>query len=248
MRSEAEPLHRLKSLGGLVRALVIAPALFTAACSSTQSAPAPRTETIPNYEAQQRTNWLNQIGHAGFRPLSEATAERRELRRIVFWPPYGSFPLPGVEIERLRNGQVLLRRVFPQEIVDRFAPQAISEPALLPESVWTELLSREEEAFRTRRASSLARPRPGPPQPPPPPPPICHAWTAFFASTGRLGERVGAASQCSGPSPQLEYANLLARTAVETRPDCALDQAQPMISFLQCFMIRPTDDENSKPS
>ena len=223
--------------------LVVTCAHFLAACSPKETSQS-ASPVLEQLEAHQRINWLNQIGRSGFPPLAEATAEGRELRRIVFGAPYGSFPMPGVEIERLGNGQVLLRLVFPQEILDRFAPQGISEPTLLSESAWTEFVSREEEAFRPRHPPHIAR---RPRGPPPPPPPICHGWIAYFASTGALGERLGFASQCSGPSPQLEYANLLARTAVETRPHCRVNEEQPMHSYLDCFMVRPPDDRDPKP-
>ena len=234
----------MKRVGCQLRSLAIAPALFCAACSRPEPPQAASTQAIQQYEASQRTNLLRHIDTADFRPLSEATAEGRELRRIVFWPPYGSLPLPGLEIERLSNGRVLLR------LVSRYRT---FEPAQLPESTWSDIVSREEEVFRSwplravvQQPGPLASPRP--PGPPPPPPPICHAWSAVYAATGSPGERVGFVTECWGPTPHYEYANFLARIAVATRPDCPLDQAQPMYSFLGCFMIRPTDDENSKPS
>ena len=230
----ASPSHRLRGLFSVC--------MIVCGVSCTQRTPpvAAQASLKQSQAAQQRTFWLNQFEPFGFRPLSEATAESREIRRAVFLPPWGYYRIPGIELERELNGQVVLRFVTPEGVNSLNAST----------DVWQRLADIEEEAFRPIRPTSVVRESsetPSPPTPPPPPPPPCHGWGIFTAATGARGERVAGGSDCNPGTAQIRYAAEIAKIALRTRPDCGIDETDPFASFDACFAIRaPTETPSPK--
>ncbi len=223
----ASPSHGLRYLS--------AACMILCGVSCTGTAPPATAEVPPKSSPSdpRRAHRLHQFEQAGFRPLSEATEHGREVRRAAFQP---SYVIKGVELELRSDGSVMLRLV---------SPYVVPDPVMLPEGTWPRLVAMEAEVFRPTTLPRVTRnpsEPPAPPRPPSRPPPICHGFSAFIAATGARGERFAFADTCNPGTPQLRYADEIARIAVETRPDCRFDESEALISFAACFVRWPVDE------
>jgi hypothetical protein len=222
----ASPNRRLRDLSSVCMILC------GVSCAETTPPVTAEVSPTPSQLALEPHQFLQ----SGFPPLSEATAQGREVRRAAFEP---SYVIRGVELERRSDGSVVLWLV---------SPFVKSDPVSISQESWTRLVATEDEVFRPATTPAATRnpprdPSEPPPSPPPPsrPPPICHGFSAFIAATGARGERYASASTCNPGTPQLRYANEIARIAVETDPDCEFDESEPLISFAACFVRRLPD-------
>jgi hypothetical protein len=168
----------------------------------------------------------------GFEPLSRVAAEGRVVRRTLLSDPYMILPVPGVEIEKKPDGQLILR------VIGR---GVATHEAKLDASQWERLAKLEAGTFPERTYVPWEPVPPGAATPPPPPPPICHGWIVRFGAAESGRRRNGSWSVCGGAEADLEfaYAAEVARLAVATAPACSFEPKNPFWSFSTCFSPKP---------
>lgn len=169
--------------------------------------------------AEQHDIEQSLFGRAGFQAIAEVAREGREVRRLLLKGPYGRLVGPGVELERFDDGRVTLRLQY---------VGWSSNPVAVDPAAWDELEGQDPSVFGVSGIDpSLTGSRLS--QAPAP----CHGWTASL-ETDDQGKADWA--QCSGNNtPAYRYAAVIAAIAVETKPDCFLDKADPFWSFDGCF-------------
>lgn len=169
------------------------------------------------------------LAEAGFPPLTQAAAEKRNVIRALFQDPYMMLAAPAVEIERLPDGSLTLKVVG-------LGKQ--SAPAVLPASAWKRLASLQGTLFMRKPYVPWDPPRAD--RPSPPPPTICHGWIVRFGKANVTGVESASWTQCGGhKQPEAAYATEIARLAVSTRPSCEFEENNPFWSFQTCFSPRP---------
>lgn len=169
------------------------------------------------------------LAEAGFPPLTQAAAEKRNVIRALFQDPYMMLPAPAVEIERLPDGSLTLKVVGRGEK---------GTPAVLPASAWKRLASLQGTLFMRKPYVPWEPPRAD--RPPPPPSPICHGWIVRFGKADATGVESASWAQCGGhEQPEAAYATEIAKLAVSTRPSCKFEEDNPYWSFRTCFSPPP---------
>lgn len=162
---------------------------------------------------------------AGFQPIETVAAQKRAVKRALFFDPYMMLDIPGVEVERLPDGSVTLT------IVGGPAPGG---PSPLPASAWDRLTGLQGAMFRPKPYEPWDPPAADAPIPPRPP--MCHGWLARFGVADETGTGSGSWGQCGGgDAPGLTFATEIARLAIATRPDCTFDADSPFRAFETCF-------------
>ena len=203
--------HHMSSISGLLSLLAFI--LLSAPASA---------ET--NGAQKRQEDFVRRIfAEAGFPPMSYEEMRRHEVRHIVLNDPYGMYMLPGIALERRADGVVLMTLQYRdwQET-----------PVPVDAGLWTELVEIENELYAPPPA---APPRVrNPDTKPPPPPPICHGWSARFAAPRG---RTASWSACgSGRGrPGFEYAERVARLAIDSRAGCRGETDDVLRAFMQCF-------------
>jgi len=159
---------------------------------------------------------------AGFPPIEEVQANGRQIRRLLLTDPYMMSAVPGIEVERHRDGHVTLRLQY-------FAWSGDS--VSIDQVAWDALAAIEQEAF----AAPAYSPEPVSQRasPPPPAPAICHGWGLWLQASV---ERRAVWSQCGGRGgPIVDYAMQMLTLAMATRPNCRFERENPFASFSRCF-------------
>lgn len=174
-------------------------------------------------EAAQRAFEHRTFTDAGFPSIAQTIVEGRTVRRLLLHDPYGMLPVPGVELEQFGDGRVTLRLQYQEWSAD---------PVFVDRAAWDALARQEQAVF--------AAPETGPARPgsePSAPPPSCHGWIARLEADY---QRTASWAQCGGsPGPAYDYAVAIARLAIESKPGCTFDQADPFWSFNTCFAPSP---------
>lgn len=203
----------MRSTGILSLALLALPASAVAQDHSEQRA---RWERAQASDHQFRRRQFDQ---AGFPRIEDVQTPDRPVRRLLLRDPYGALPVPGVEVERRGDGQVLLRLQYQGWSSDRIA---------IDRGAWDELASIESAAFARPTfapAQSVAQ------QPPSGP---CHGWSASLQADA---ERTSGWTECGGGDrgAAYDYAMRLVTLAMATRPACTFAPDNPFWSFNRCF-------------
>lgn len=167
------------------------------------------------------------FSRAGFSSIAELSIEGREVRRMLLRDPYGTLPVPGVELERLDDRQVTLRLQY----FDRS-----SDPVAIHSAAWDRLVDQESAIF----AVSEYRPSLTPNKTPEPRA-MCHGWIARFQADYHLTASWAACDpKTSGAG--FDYAVAIIKLAIATKPTCVFDRADPFWSFSKCFASQSLDD------
>lgn len=171
---------------------------------------------------------------AGFTPLADMIEAKRTVRRALFSDPYMMLPVPGVEVERLSDGTATVK------VVGR---NGESEAVKLPSLAWEHLTGLEGRMLAPKPYVPWDPPKAR--QPLPSPPPVCHGWIVRFGTSENGVQGSGSWAQCGGEKqPGMAFAAQMARLAVDSRPGCTFDPAQPFWSFNTCFTPRPAPARN----
>lgn len=129
-------------------------------------------------------------------------------------------PVPGVELERLGDGRVMLRLQY-----DGWS----SDPEAVDPSAWDRLVSKEPAVYSMLEFRDVSTPN-NPPQMPA----VCHGWIARLqADYYRTASWTACGTGASGA--RFDYIVDFIRLALATKPDCAFDVENPFWSFNKCF-------------
>lgn len=158
-----------------------------------------------------------QFDDAGFIPIAEFQAGNREVRRLIVRDPYGFLPIPGVEIEKRRNGTVTMRLQY---------REWRTEPEPIDAAAWSRLVARDKDMFAPREFRSA------PAVDPSRPPPVCHGWQLIVQSSN--GE-AGSWWECQdGAGPRADYVRAFIDIALAARPACPRETDNRW-AFQKCF-------------
>jgi hypothetical protein len=179
-------------------------------------------------QAEQRKFEHRLFTDAGFQSIAEVRADGHDVRRLLLEDPYMILPVPGLELERLSDGQVTLRVQY---------RGWSSKPVPVDRAAWEELARHEATAF----ARPEFRPMPTQLASAMPPPPICHGWIVRLEADY---QRSASWAECGGKEgPVHAYALRMIALAIATRPECTLEPNNPFWSFSKCFGAKASLDD-----
>lgn len=160
------------------------------------------------------------MAEMGFIPMQEMRFAGREVRRVLPTDPYGIMPIPGVEIERHRDGRRTIRLVH-AGWTDAAKP--------VSEAEWDAVAALEPAAFAPFRDPGLVQ-RPNV---------VIHCWSGMIAASPDAHATWGCASR---EPPAATYAAAIMELAM-AKHGCAPSDKPVWGRFPDCFMDKGVPDD-----
>jgi hypothetical protein len=160
------------------------------------------------------------MAERGFIPMAEMRFAGRDVRRALPSDPYGMIPIPGVEMERHRDGRITIRMVH---------AGWTSEAKPVSEGEWAELARLEQAAFAPWRD-----PGPGPRTDV-----VSHCWSGMIAASPNAHATWGCASR---EPPAAAYTSAIMALAL-AKHDCPPSDKELAWRYSDCFQDRGVPDD-----
>ncbi|MDG5489113.1 hypothetical protein NYR55_10860 [Sphingomonas sp. BGYR3] len=200
---------------------VLFPVLSIAAIAApvaAQTAPDPAA-TAAKVDRDNARYAERRMAERGFVPMAEMRFAGRDVRRVLPSDPYGMMPIPGVEMERHRDGRMTIR------IVHR---GWTSEAKRVSQTEWDAVARLQGPAFAPWRD----------PKPDSRPDVVSHCWSGMIAASPDAHATWGCAST---PPPAAAYASAMMMLALD-KYECAPADTELGQRFADCFTDKGVPD------
>lgn len=201
---------------------ILFPVLSVAAIAApvaAQTAPDPAA-TAAKVDADNARYAERRMAERGFVPMAEMRFAGRDVRRALPSDPYGMMPIPGVEMERHRDGRITIRMVHPGW-TDAAKPVTQAE--------WDAVAALEPAAFAPFRDPDLVR-RPNV---------VIHCWSGMIAASPGAHATWGCATR---EPPAATYAAAVLELAM-AKQGCAASDQDVWWRFSDCFKDNGVPDD-----
>ncbi|MGC6401772.1 hypothetical protein ACNI3Q_14470 [Sphingomonas sp. FW199] len=192
---------------------ILFPVLSVAAIAAPVAAQtAPDPATAAKVDADNARYAERSMAERGFVPMAEMRFAGRDVRRVLPSDPYGIMPIPGVEMERHRDGRMTIRVVH-HRWTDEARPMTQAE--------WDAIAALEPAAFAPFRDPDLVR-RPNV---------VTHCWSGMIAASPGAHATWG----CSTREPPAATYSAAVLELAMAKQGCAASDRDVWSRFSDCF-------------